>query len=72
MKTLYLLTEDDFDSLIYEAFAERITGAGFHSVCRRMRKGSGLGAVARLAFADARGSEPHGGSEWSASAAGDG
>ena len=45
MKTLYLLTEDDSDSLIYEACAERVTGSVFTPVCRRMRKGSGIGAV---------------------------
>lgn len=56
MKILYLLTERDSDALIYEAFAERITGFAFTPVCRRMRKGSGLGAVRaslRLALAEA-------------------
>lgn len=45
MNTLYLLTEDDFDSLFYEGCAERITGKTFTPECRRMRKGSGIGAV---------------------------
>ena len=45
MKTLYLLTEDDADSLIYEGCVERVTGSVFTPVCRRLRKGSGLGAV---------------------------
>lgn len=45
MKTLYLLTEDDSDSLFYEGSAQKITGVLFTPVCRRMRKGSGIGAV---------------------------
>ena len=56
MKTLYLLTESDSDSLFYEACAEKITGAGFTTICRRERKGAGIGAVRaslRLALAEA-------------------
>ena len=45
MKTLYLLTESDSDSLFYEGCGQRITGERFTPVCRRMRKGSGIGAV---------------------------
>lgn len=52
MKSLYLLTESDFDSLIYEALVTRLTNDGYVPVCRRMRKGSGVGAVrASLAVA---------------------
>lgn len=45
MRVLYLLTEDDFDDLIYEAIAERVTGVAFQPVRLVMRKGSGIGAV---------------------------
>jgi hypothetical protein len=44
MKTLYILTEDDSDSLFYEACAERITGWKFNTTCRRVR-GRGLSGV---------------------------
>lgn len=57
MKTLYLLTEDDSDSLFYEGCAERVTGSGFAPVCRRMRRGSGIGAVRaslRIALSEIR------------------
>src|SRR5437868_5650007 len=45
MKSLYLLTESDFDTLIYEAFVAQLTGETYEPVCRRMRKGSGINAV---------------------------
>ena len=57
MKPLYLLTEDDSDDLIYEAFAERVTGSVFTPSSRRMRRGSGIGAVRaslKLLLAEAR------------------
>lgn len=57
MKSLYLLTESDFDNLIYEAIVEQLTGDHYEPVCRRMRKGSGLHAVrasVRLALSEVR------------------
>ena len=45
MKTLYLLTEDDTDDLFYLSCAEKIACQVFTPVSRRMRKGTGLGAV---------------------------
>ena len=45
MKVLYLLTEGDFDSLVYEALAERLTSTSYSSVPFVMRPGSGLSAL---------------------------
>ncbi|MGD1019797.1 MAG: hypothetical protein ABSA12_10835 [Verrucomicrobiia bacterium] len=45
MKTLYLLTESDTDDLFYEACAERMTGAPFTPVPRRLRQGGGITEV---------------------------
>src|SRR3954463_5461901 len=53
MSVLYLLTEDDSDTLFYEGCAERVTGVSYTPVCRRMRKGAGTGAV-RASFLLAR------------------
>ncbi len=40
-----MLSESDFDALVYEALIERLTNQTYVPVSRVMRKGSGLGAV---------------------------